>query len=209
MALLGSRWMSRAGALLVGVAALGFALAEAPSARANGAWLDAPLQNWNRPNQPVPHAPVQVAEPSNPQCLTTVRPAETDEDRAVVAAGWKLVGTFQGGFGAMVVTATTDFDGMCRPVGYQVFVFYHEAFIGTISPETMVSRSDGAEQRVFLMPSFTASRVPSLSADFSRYTEQDALCCPSRVSSVNYSIEFVEGGWVLVPKDVSTSPTGQ
>jgi hypothetical protein len=207
MAMQGTRWLSRAGALLVGVAAMGFALIEAPSARADGAWLDVPLQNWNQPNQRVPHAPVVVAEPSNPQCLTTVRPAETDEDRAVVAAGWKLVGTFQGGFGAMVVTATTDFDGMCRPVGYQVFVFYHEGFVGTISPETMVSRSDGALQRVFLSPSFSAAKAPTLSAEFSRYTAQDPLCCPSRVSSVSYSIEFAEGGWVLVPTDVSTSPT--
>lgn len=208
MTLMGTRWANRVGALLVGIVFLGIALADLPAAYADGAWLDAPLQNWNQPNQPVPTAPVVQNEPGNPQCLNTVRPPETDEDRAVAAAGWKLVGAFQGGYGAMVVTATTDFDGMCRPNGFQVFVFYHENFVGTISPETMVSRTDGSLQRVFLSSSFMASTPPTLYADFSRYTEQDALCCPSRVSSVNYSIEFVSGGWVLVPTSVSTSPTG-
>jgi hypothetical protein len=208
MALLETRSALRAVALLAGILTLGFALAGSPVARADGAWLDAPLQNWNQPNQPVPTAPVVQNEPSNPQCLNTVRAPETDEDRAVAAAGWKLVGTFQGGFGAMVVTATTDFDGMCRPNGFQVFVFYHQNFVGTISPDLMVSRTDGSLQRVFLSASVTASQPPGLNADFSRYTEQDPLCCPSRVSSVNYSIEFISGGWVLVPTNVSTSPTG-
>jgi hypothetical protein len=208
MALKGSRWVSRAGGLLIAIATLGLVLADTPAVRADGAWLDAPLQNWNQPNQPVPTAPAVQNEPSNPQCLNTVRAPETDEDRAVAAAGWKLVGTFQGGFGAMVVTATTDFDGMCRPNGFQVFVFYHENFIGTVSPDLMVSRTDGSLQRVFLSASITASQPPGLNADFSRYTEQDPLCCPSRVSSVNYSIEFISGGWVLVPTSVSTSPTG-
>ena len=207
MALTGPRWALRAAALLIGIAVLGFALADTPSARADGAWLDGPLQNWNQPNQPVPIAPVVQNEPGNPQCLNTVRSPETDEDRAVAAAGWKLVGTFQGGFGAMVVTATTDFDGMCRPNGFQVFVFYHENFVGTVSPDLMVSRTDGSLQRVFLSASITASEPPALNADFSRYSEQDALCCPSRVSSVNYSIEFAGGGWVLVPTSVSTRAT--
>lgn len=207
MALMNTRWAARTAALLVGLTALGFAFADSSAARADGAWLDAPLHNWNQPNQPVPTAPVVQNEPGNPQCLNTVRLPETDEDHAVAAAGWKLVGTFQGGFGAMVVTATTDFDGMCRPNGFQVFVFYHKNFVGTISPELMVSRTDGSFQRVLLSPSVTALRPPTLYADFSRYTEQDPLCCPSRVSSVNYSIEFVSGGWVLVPTSVSTSPT--
>jgi len=201
------RWISRMGALLVGVAAIGLAIAESPSAHADGAWLDAPLSNWNQPNQPVPHAPLLQDEPVNPQCLGTVRLPETDEDSAVAAAGWKLVGTYQGGYGAKVITATTSFDGMCRPLGYQVFVFYHQGFIGTISPEPMASRTDGSETRVDLSPPLNAAQAPSLSADFSRYTDEDALCCPSRISTVYYDIQLVEGGWVLVPTNVSTNPT--
>ncbi len=207
MALQGKRWVSRIGALAVGITLMGFAFAETPAAHADGAWLDAPLSNWNHPNMAVPHAPLLQEEPGNPQCLGTVRPPESDEDSAVAAAGWKLVGTYLGGYGAKVITATTSFDGMCRPFGYQVFVFYHQHFVGTLSPEPMASRTDGAENQVFLSPSLSVARPPSVIADFSRYTDADALCCPSRISHVNYDIEFVEGGWVLVPKSVSTDPT--
>jgi hypothetical protein len=126
----------------------------------------------------------------------------------VVAAGWMLVGAYQGGYGAMVVLGTSSFDGMCRPLGFQTFVFYHETFVGTISPVLMDSRTDGVEQRVFISPSFgSPGAPPSISADFSRYGASDPLCCPSRVSNVTYDIELTTAGWVLTPKDVSTSPT--
>lgn len=193
--------------MLAGFVLAGIALAAgAPSARADGAWLDAPLSNWNTPGMAIPRAP-QEPDPGNPNCGTTVRSPETDEDSAVAAAGWKLVGAYQGGYGAKVITGTSGFDGMCRPVGYQVFVFYHQVFVGTISPEVMVSRTDGSETQVFLNANFMPGRAPTLFANFSRYTEQDALCCPSAISNVNYDIEFVDNGWVVVPKSVSTNPT--
>jgi hypothetical protein len=196
----------RFGWILLGVMAVGLALGVGVrDARADGAWLDAPLHNWNQPGMSVPRPPAG-ADVGNPVCLATVRPPETDEDSAVAAAGWRLVGAYQGGYGAKVITATTGFDGMCRPLGYQVFVFYHQTFIGTISPEAMNSRTDGSESQVFLFGGQPGA-APQINANFLRYTESDALCCPSRISHVTYEIQFTTVGWVLAPTNVSTEPT--
>ncbi|MGH2586332.1 MAG: LppP/LprE family lipoprotein [Dehalococcoidia bacterium] len=206
------------GAMLAAIVALTIAGgAGGAVARADGAWLDQqPLQNWNQPGMPIPHAPVVPAGEGDirqgdfpPTCLGTIRQPQTDEDSAVAARGWHLVGAFQGGYGAMIVIGTSSFDGMCRPVGFQEFVFFHQTFIGTISPQLMDSRTDGVVQDVNISPSFSGMTpaAPSLTASFSRYTANDALCCPSAVSTVNYEIQRAPAGWVLVPKDASTMPT--
>lgn len=185
--------------------------------RADGAWLDQqPLQNWNQPGMAIPHAPVASGGQGDirqgdfpPGCMATVRQPQTDEDQAVAARGWLLVGAFQGGYGTMIVLGTSSFDGMCRPMGFQEFVFFHETFIGTISPQLMDSRTDGVVQDVNISPPFSGMTpaVPALTASFARYTANDPLCCPSGISTVNYEIQRAPAGWVLVPKDASTTPT--
>jgi len=55
------------------------------------------------------------------------------------------------------------FDGMCRPLGYQFFVFSGGRFAGTLSPHPMDSRTDGAAQ----IPPLVSAR--ELAAAFSRY----------------------------------------
>jgi len=157
--------------------------------------LDAPLAVWNQPGGEVPTAPTASGAP-NPLCERTPRPPETPADLEVAAAGWKLVGSFEGGWGILAVTGTADFDGMCRPVDYQVFVFYNGQFAGTIAPEPMTSRTSGAG---------TLSRISSgqLFASFVRYAETDPLCCPSRPSVlVEYRIDQPDGSPVLVPSRV-------
>lgn len=202
MARRATRWTAFALAAI----ALGIGLS-GRSARADGAWLDQqPLASWNKAGEPIPLAMPQPST-ANPQCATTGRPPETDEDRDVAARGWVLVGTYQGGYGALVITGTSDFDGMCRPWGFQTFVFYHGTFIGTISPELMNSRTDGGQREVFISPSFSrAGAPPTLTASFSRYTAMDPLCCPSATSSVDYRIEYTSGGWVLTATGATTSP---
>jgi hypothetical protein len=74
-------------------------------------------------------------------------------------------------------------DGMCRPMSYQAFVFSNGSFVGTLSPVPMDSRTDGALSTFRLLD---ASRVQ---AEFARYTESDPLCCPSRISTVDYSVK--------------------
>jgi hypothetical protein len=173
-------------------------------AEADGTWLDQqPLANWNTPGAAIPTA-ILSTDPINP-CPHIGRPVQTEEDRQVAIAGWRLVGSFQGGYGVMVVLGASNFDGMCRPLGFQTFVFYHEAFIGTISPVLMDSRSDGVEQQVIINPPLVDGLdVPSLTASFSRYTASDPLCCPSSTSTVEYTIVRTATDWVLTPGTVMT-----
>lgn len=172
--------------------------------RADGAWLDAkPVVQWNASRMALPAAPsgddVFLNEPF---CDQQRRPAETAEDDALVAAGWRLMGTYQGGWGVRVVGALSGYDGMCRPNGYNIFVFVDGVFAGTISPEPMYSRTDGSGGQVSLSPP-----GETLSATFARYTGEDPLCCPSATTFVSYKIERTDAGPVVTVQNASTSPT--
>jgi LppP/LprE lipoprotein len=176
----------------------------AGSVRADGSWLDEPLVAWNVPGMPVPAAPQGEGAGFNVEfCARAERPAETAEDEQVAAAGWRLVGTYQGGWGVKVITGAAAYDGMCRPLQYYDFVFVDGAFAGTVSPVLSDSRTDGALGRAFIQAPGDA-----LTAQFSRYAPADPLCCPSRSSSVSYRIERTPEGPVLVPVSAFTQPTG-
>jgi heat shock protein HslJ len=168
-----------------------------------GAWLDAAEPPaWNRPGARVPQAP-RVAPDAvlAKQCAPQVRKPSTPGDRAVAAAGWQLVGASQRFGDTEVVTGQSSVDGMCRPLGYQVFAFQGGKFAGTLSPHPMDARTDGSAQ----VPSlFSADGVAIV---FSRYGPEDALCCPSRLSSVQYRIERRKEGPVVVATAVGTAPT--
>ena len=87
---------------------------------------------------------------------------------------------------------------MCRPVGYQQFVFVNGIFAGTISPNLMNSRADGF---LFQTDIENPSRLKAL---FARYTKDDALCCPSRTSKVTYRIDVKNKTPLVVPINVRT-----
>ena len=148
---------------------------------AGGAWLDTPLAGWNIPGAALPKAPPAEGTP-DPRCREHARPAAGNEDRAVIAAGWVLVGPLQVFGDTSVVTATSAFDGMCRWWSYQVFVFVDGRFAGTLSLEPMNSRTDGAAVQVHLY------HASSIMAEFTRYTGKDPLCCPSGRSFVSYQV---------------------
>jgi hypothetical protein len=163
-------------------------------AQADASWLDNPTASgWNSPGAAIP---VATDDPtgfgSDPRCAASDgRWAETPQDQALVDAGWALFSTHRAGWGIDVVQATTGYDGMCRPVGYQAFVFVDGAFAGTISPEPMSSRTDGAGSVIDV-------RDAQLSARFVRYAPTDALCCPSLGAvTVEYTIERTPGGPLL------------
>jgi len=94
-----------------------------------------------------------------------------------------------------VIRGTAGYDGMCRPLQYQDFVFVRGAFTGTLSPQAMDSRTDGALTRVFLR---SKSR---LTAEYERYAASDPLCCPSKITTVDFDV----AGEPPVPKVVSAS----
>lgn len=181
--------------------ALGLAFALVPqSAAADGAWIDAQtIAVWNAPGQPVPEAPAfsDPGIPGNP-CGRDERPAETVEDNAVAAAGWHLFGAYQGGWGVYIVTGLAGYDGMCRPMQYQSFVFVDGEFAGTLSPEPMDSRTDGAASQPTLFGD-------TINLSFSRYAASDALCCPSRTSYVQFKVERQGPGPVVYATSANTS----
>lgn len=182
------------------VAALALAgCASGPSARGGG-WLDRPLTSWNRAGGPVPPAPAPTAQQADnrERCRSGIRAPASPPDRAVSAAGWWLVGPPQVFGEATVLVGAADWDGMCRPWSYQAFVFAGERFAGTLSPTLMDSRTDGAFQAVRLASPF------HLTGDFVRYTAQDPLCCPSRVSEVAYKVDSTRAGPVVLAVAVLT-----
>ena len=174
-------------------------------AHADGAWLDDASATWNTagmaiptPGETVPGLPSQ----DDPRCSRQARPAESDEDRAVAGAGWTLCGSYSGGWGVKIVHGLGGYDGMCRPVEYQAFVFVEGTLAGTLSPMPMHSRDDGALSEINLYG------PEGLSAEYVRYTQQDALCCPSARSTATYKIERTPAGPVLVRENTTTEPTG-
>jgi hypothetical protein len=168
---------------------------EAPRSAAGSAqvsWLDGARAGWNVPGAPVP-APPAPAGSENQMCQGRDRPAETAEDEAVTAQGWRLYGGYERGRGITLIGGFLDFDGMCRPVYYQQFVFVDGVFAGTLAPQPMVPRTDGALRFAGI------SAADGLYAVYSRYAPDDALCCPSGETVVAYSIERTDAGPVVTP----------
>lgn len=154
----------------------------AGSASAQRSWLDRPLdRNWNTGTGSVPNAPRNAGRIEG-ICLDQVRQPESIADRAVTRAGWFLFGASQSYGPVTLVTAMADVDGMCRPNNYNAFVFVGSRFAGTLSPTAAGARSDGAIGSVHLVG------PTRITAEFARYTAQDALCCPSQMSFVEYAI---------------------
>jgi len=176
-----------------------------PSAYADGAWLDDQSVTWSTPGMAMPH-PIQnkpgPATDVDTRCTNQARPAETDEDRAVERAGWTLFASYEAGWGARIVRGLAGYDGMCRPMEYQAFVFVDGKLAGTLSPTSMNARTDGA-----LTDSSYFSR-DRIIAQFVRYTEQDALCCPSAHSTVDFRIDRSGAAPVVMREGTTTEKTG-
>jgi heat shock protein HslJ len=170
------RVVSMSLAIVTSQAALGWTQGKAAS------WLDdVKPASWNAPGATIPPAP-NLEGPIDPRCREAARPPQLDEDRRVRAQGWDLVGPYQGGWQTVVIRGTAGYDGMCRPRQYQDFVFVRGVFAGTLAPQPMDSRTDGALARTFLQS------ATGLTAEYARYSATDALCCPSRTTAVMFAI---------------------
>jgi hypothetical protein len=160
-------------------------------------WLDASMPApWNMPAGSVPAAPAKEGN-TDPRCGAQARPPQLDEDRHVSERGWDLIGPYQGGWETVVIGAGSGYDGMCRPLQFQNFVFVRGVFAGTLSPHTMDSRTDGVIGRVWLQSD------GRLVAEYSRYASSDALCCPSASTSVTFQISGTPA--VVTPVSASTN----
>ena len=163
-------------------------------------WLDAPVKKqWDHAGRPVPHVPRGAGVDA--ECMKYRHRAETGEERMVEKAGWFLMDKATVHNGIVVVTGQASNAGMCRSAQYQEFAFVDGAFAGTLSPVLMNARSDGSTANV---------SVPGdgrIVADFSRYSERDPLCCPSRISTVEYEIIRADGKPLVVLKSIRTHRT--
>ena len=182
--------------------AASFASPATKQAAKGGSWLDAAAVNWNSPGAAVPKAPAGDAA-NRERCKDLLRPPSGVHDRAVTAAGWWLYGSLQRFGRTVVVTAASDLDGMCRPRGFQVFVFFEKKFAGTLSPEPMNARADGSQSRFFL------SKERSISAEYARYSKDDPLCCPSGAATVQFDIEEKPTGPLVVPAKPVAGPVAR
>jgi hypothetical protein len=167
-----------------------------------GSWLDRPLTTWNKPGAaiPAPRAPEEDKTALITRCGLK-RPAATAPEKALDAAGWITFWNFDQQLvrdGIEIVAGMSGADGMCRPADYNLFVFVDGRYAGTLSPETMVSRTDGSSGAV-RMP------LPQLTAEFSRFAPTDPLCCPSSRVTVRYRIDRPSEGPVVIPVDVRTT----
>jgi hypothetical protein len=166
-----------------------------------GAWLDAsPGASWNQQGSAVPDPPrIDGDRLDGGRCAFQVRPPEGPADAAVSKAGWTLVGPLQVFGDTSVVLAAVSADGMCRPLGYQGFVFVRGRLAGTLSPGPMNSRTDGM---------IDAARLVSrdrIIVSYTRYAAEDPFCCPTRTSTATFTIKRGTGGSLLVVESVSTT----
>jgi hypothetical protein len=150
-------------------------------------WLDRPLAGWNESATRFPQPPKaeESVKAFAARCKLEVRRTSPAE-RALADAGWfpyvhvdrQLV---QGDI--EVVAGMTGADGMCRPRGFNLFVFVGGQLAGTLSPVPMSSREDGSIGAVRLSPD------GAIAAEFARYSAKDALCCPSGHVGVRYRVD--------------------
>lgn len=171
-------------------------------ASAATSWLDQPPRTWNQANSAVPVAP-PLGPSVQPRCRTQERAASGPEEALVAAAGWRLETywpTLRSG-NVAIVMALSSYDGMCRPLGFNAFVFAGGQFSGTLSPVNLNSRTDGVFQD---RPAFLSDG--RIVATFLRYAPSDPLCCPSRpATQVIYSVDQSATGPVVDPDLIGTA----
>jgi hypothetical protein len=161
---------------------LAFVAAFAVSSFAQDTWLDKPIDsNWNKANGAIPAAPKNAGSIEQ-MCKGQIRTADTAAEKALAKAGWHLYGAAHTYGNVTLLLAMAGHDGMCRPNEYNAFVFVSDRFAGTLSPNNSEARSDGA------ISSADLTDRTRIVAEFVRYTDQDALCCPSRKTYVEYTI---------------------
>lgn len=186
--------------------ALGALATGAVAQTAKSRWLDAqPVANWNKPGA-IPRGPTAAAadirDCERRGAEENPKSAATPETRQVTAAGWLGAAVEKRAGDTVYVFARNGVDGMCRPMDYQIFVFVAGRFAGTIAPRPMDSREDGSGY----LDKVEARRF---TVNFTRYRKDDALCCPSRTSTVTYEIRAVPGGagTLVAPVGVETKAT--
>lgn len=161
-----------------------------------GSWLNQnPPVPFNTAGASIPLAPSgQIA----PNCASQTRTPANAAEQAVAQRGWLIFGQTVSNQGVQIVNGLSGTDGMCRPWGFNAFVFVNGTYAGTLSPVVMNSREDGVIQQPVI------GSATQVTAPFSRYTPSDPLCCPSSTSTVVYAVTTPGGTPVINPVTVNT-----
>lgn len=175
------------------IATFAVVLSSGTHAVAQSAWLDMqPLPNWSSRSRAILQTK-RMPQAVLARCRSLVRPATLPADRLLTQQGWTLVGPAHVFGRTTVVTVAESFDGMCRPLEFQTLVFVGNRVAGTMSPGPMNSRTDGALVNVKMLSE------TDLTAEYVRYKESDALCCPSKTEAVSFTIKPDGANFLLTP----------
>ncbi len=161
---------------------------------AQSIWLDMkPLPSWNERKRAILETK-KISHAELKRCAVVVRQPTLPQDFLLTKMGWTLVGAAHVFGKTTIITTAEALDGMCRPLKFENYVFVGNRVAGTLSPGQMDSRTDGY---------LTDIKIPtekSITAEFARYLESDALCCPSKIEAVTYTIKPDGTNFLLVPE---------
>lgn len=157
-------------------------------------WLDMkPLPNWNSRKRVILETKKMSASELK-RCSASVRQPSLPQDFLLTKMNWTLVGAAQVFGNTAVITTAEAFDGMCRPLQSETYVFVGNKLAGGLTPGPEDSRTDGSVINVNLYSE------TDLSAEFARYKNSDALCCPSKTERVTYKVKPDGRNFLLVPE---------
>lgn len=180
-------------------------LQPAPVPVADGAWLDRALVAWNRPGADVPPSATSAAPAETPAALRErcrIDAPATASRRALDAAGWVAYDHLDRPMASgdvEIVAGMREADSSCSAVTFQLFVFVGGRFAGTLSPQPMTTKRDGAAGPVRIAGS------DAVTAEFMRFGPGDATCCPTARMTVRYRLDRSAASPVVVPETVRTS----
>jgi heat shock protein HslJ len=158
-------------------------------------WLDmSPLPNWNTRSRDILQTE-KISADELKHCGVTIRQPSLAQDFLLTKMNWTLVGAAQVHGKTTVIGTAGAFDGMCRPLEFQMRVFVGNRVAGTLSPAPTDARTDGSLVGVKMTTGTT------LTAEYLRYRESDPLCCPYKTEAVTFVIKPEAGGnFLLVPE---------
>lgn len=175
--------------------------AAVPQTPTGTTWLDRPLASWNLDGRfPAVASPNERRDQILARCQ--VPASRTDGHRALEGLGWIAYDHLDRSLSqgdVEIVAGMMDADDMCRPVGFQLFVFVAGRLAGTLSPDVMTTGQDASAGAVRIV------NPDTISAEFARYGNKDAPCCPTARVSVRYRIDRSGSQPMLTPLEVRTT----
>ena len=181
------------------IAAVGAVFIFGVHAFAQSDWLDMqPLPGWNERKRAILQTK-KISPAELKRCGIVVRQPTLAQDFLLTKMNWTLTGAAHVYGKTTVVTAAEAFDGMCRPLKFDTYVFVGNRVAGTLSPGQMDSRTDGSLVNVQL------TGEKNLTAEYVRYRASDALCCPYKTEAVTFVIKPDGANFLLVPESKTQS----